>query len=156
MILYSKDVQTIVGAVIGLGRATEGNKNRPDKNTHQVLVRALSLINTDTDSVSAHEITKQLHEEKFKLVPRCVTCPKQCGRNHDFHCETFETMSSETSKAKLALLSLIIEIGSHPLFKGERLDFIYDALFIVGSDKSISLHQQYIKSAIVIRSKLNN
>lgn len=164
MFLYNEEIHKIAGAVIGVGRAAEGNKNRPDANTHQVLLDALSHINVYTDSITAQEIVEKLHEEKYKLVPRCLSCAKQCGRNNDFICEELNPRIDELTSIKFKLLTLIIEIGNKMSFiiptmdsclANTMIDQIYDTLFVVGSTKSIETHQQYLKSTKLLYSEID-
>ena len=145
----------IWGAIIGLGRATEGNKNRPDINTHKALMAAFrAFLHLDELTNGAGKIVEYIQDEKCKLIPRCQTCKKQCGRNDDFELAQIKNYPPHLQSAKYALLSLILTIGNRLSMITEEelleiewqntLAFLYDALFLIGSEKNLDDHQEYI------------
>lgn len=102
----------ILGALVGLGRAAEGNKNRPTEVTDRVLIDGLRMVMLkDIPELMMKEQIKKIHEEKYKLVPRCTTCKKQCGRNDDYTVSDLRKDSNDVFNMKLRMLSEIILIA---------------------------------------------
>lgn len=138
----------LLGALIGLGRAAEGNKIRPDAFTHQVMLHGIQLIRSDA-TVSKNALQEQiklLQEEKYKLVSRCLCCQKRCGRNDDYLFYSEENTDTSICSLKYVLLSLIqtIEEQTLPLSASSEtflsaVTFLYDALFFLG--KNVELQE---------------
>lgn len=153
----------LIGALIGLGRAAEGNKDRPTDATDQSLIIGIKMLTSDTnftdEEVAGHIET--LHQEKYKMASRCLTCKKKCGRNDDFDLVTSSELDDNTSASKYVLLSVILAIGSRlsrfpysAELQQETAAFLYDALFMVGSARSSEQHWSCIEQAGIIFSKL--
>lgn len=135
--LYTKS--TLLAALIGLGRAAEGNKNRPDLHTHQILLSSFRML-TCAD-VTEREVKNQvaiLHEQKYRLAGRCLTCKKKCGRNDDYDLLRHQAESGQVIALKYALLALIQMLGNcvdnRKIINSdaEILGFLYDALYWLG------------------------
>ena len=97
--------QQLIGALIGLARATEGNVNRPTQETDRAFIKGMRMSFPDKND-SCQQIYSQieiLHEEKRKLVPRCQQCASPCGRNNDFDITGLDRM--QNAQLKYALLS---------------------------------------------------
>lgn len=133
----------LFGAIVGLARSVEGNKNRPTESTHNALLLGLRML------ISHNEYTymeiknhiEVLHTEKFKLVNRCLTCINPCGRNDDYDVARLDDLKSELKELKYTLLSSIMSM--EPILRHmtadkccyeETIMFLYDALFIMGSE----------------------
>ena len=142
----------LIGALIGLGRSTEGNKNCPNEKTDQVMLSGLFLLASGT----YHKIVQQIeliNTEKYKLVPRCLTCGKQCGRNNTVNIAE-RLYGEESDKLRFLLLSSIISMPSliEPMecnqeLRKEAVSFLYNALFWLGKDFDISEWNEIILTA---------
>lgn len=132
----------LTGAMIALGRAVEGNKNKPDAAAHNALLSAMYLMipGTGLGSQQRDAVLRQLREVKKKLVPRCSTCKRQCGRNDEFSVYELGELDPNTTRAKEALLTEVLAF--EPLLRGmdetplynETLSCLYDALFHIGKE----------------------
>lgn len=95
----------LIGALVGLARATEGNVNRPTEETDRVFIKGMRMCSPDRKD-SFQQIQNQievLHEEKWKLIPRCLDCASPCGRNNDF--DIIKLKGMQNSRLKYVLLS---------------------------------------------------
>lgn len=157
---YTKS--SLLAALIGLGRSVEGNKNRPDFQTHQVLLSGLKMLSSAviTESEMKNEIAL-LHKQKYRLVNRCLTCKKQCGRNNDFDLLRNPTESEQAAVLKYALLAFTQTLGSIINCRkmadtdAEILSFLYDALYWLGKEDSVpSLLTEIEKGSMLLRKVL--
>ncbi len=132
----------LLGAMIALGRACEGNKNRPDAASHKALLSAMRLTvpGTMPDCGEIEKCLENLRFEKQKLVPRCSSCEKQCGRNDEYSIYEIKSSSTETAALKEALLLGLLSMEplmrfrlSETIFE-ESMAFLYDGLFWVGKE----------------------
>jgi hydroxylamine reductase len=140
----------LLGALIGLGRAVEGNPNRPTELTHQVMLTGLQMtISTICPEVLQMECQiERLHGEKNKLAVQCLTCEKQCGRNDDFDIGAFGRFPDSLRWRKATLLALGQSVAYYCQQKpvsgdlyNQSTDFLYDALFLIGSTQPEQVHQ---------------
>ena len=153
---------TLLAALIGLGRSAEGNKNRPDFQTHQLLLSGLKMLGNA--AITENEMKNQialLHEQKYRLVDRCLTCKKQCGRNDDYNLWKDSAESGQIVVLKYALLALAQTLGSIINCKkmtdtdAEILSFLYDALYWLGKEDNIpSLLTEIEKGSMLLRKVL--
>jgi len=153
---FSKGLKgELLSALVGLGRAAEGNKTRPDELTHQIMLKGIQMINPAADTLEA--LLKQqinlLHREKNKLISRCLCCKKQCGRNDDYLFFSEESTDTSLCSLKYVLLALIQTIGEHTLHLSassktyqSSVSFLYDSLFILGKN----IEPQETNSKIVL------
>lgn len=103
----------LVGAVIGLARAVEGNINKPDMGTHQSLLNAVRLAQTpDVSGFAFTQSLCNLHAVKARLIPRCATCSKQCGRNNDFNLCDLAKFTPEIQALKRGLMLSLLALAN--------------------------------------------
>jgi hypothetical protein len=143
--------EILLGALVGLGRAAEGNKNRPSSKTNEILISGLKMIiMQDVSDSMIREQIKKIQEEKYLLIPRCLTCKKQCGRNNDYKINEFYEDYSMIREKKVTILSeilLLAEISTEP---DERLcELLYDVLFWLGK-KGTSVEIEHIAEHVHI------
>lgn len=133
-------VVSLIGAMIGLARSTEGNVNRPAGTTHNALLSAMycALPGMAVAERQMEDQIRTLHREKERLVPRCTDCEKACGRNDDFDLYLLGELEPELTAAKDALLFGLLAL--EPLLRGypqddsysEVMEFLYKGFFFVG------------------------
>lgn len=133
--------EQLLGALIGLSRAIEGNKNRPTSKTDEIIIRGLRMMlaNGNDMKLMLEEQIRELHEEKNTLVPRCLTCLKQCGRNDDHSLKELVVESPDILQKKMILLSEILMISEIsreiPINRDENIfSLMYDTLFLLGKN----------------------
>ena len=153
--------QQLVGALIGLARATEGNVNRPTQETDRAFIKGMRMSFPD-NNYSCQQIYSQieiLHEEKRKLVPRCQQCASPCGRNNDFDIIGLDRM--QNAQLKYALLSGLLYTASFLEISDENsstrceiMEYIYKAFFFIGYDCDEESLLSLFKELGAVQSKL--
>lgn len=133
--------EQLIGALVGLARATEGNVNRPTEETDRAFIKGMRMCSSDRKD-SFLQIQNQievLHEEKWILIPRCLECASPCGRNNDF--EVTGLNGIQNSQLKYVLLSGLLFMASFPAVFDENstihrkfMEFLYKAFFFIGYD----------------------
>ena len=127
----------LMGAIIGLARAAEGNEDRLTPETDQVI--ALSLLTTPgTDSETLTELLRCIDAEKKRLVPDCYTCAAPCGRTADYDMAGLWHSPADIRCLKCLILASIRNLASYAaLFKYQYTElnqYFYKALSIIGID----------------------
>ena len=81
--------EKLLGAVIGLARATENNEDLITEKTDQLLTDALvaSLPDSNYTDSALEDLYYNVMSEKWRIIPSCFTCASPCGRtdNYDMH-----------------------------------------------------------------------
>lgn len=129
----------LVGAVIGLARAVQGNKNKPDMRVHQSLLDAVRLMQApDVTGGAVMQSLRNLHTAKAGLIPRCATCSRQCGRNDDFNLADLAKFTPEIQALKRGLLFSLLTLANQLLRRdGTKLfhvgmEILYNGFYDVG------------------------
>lgn len=109
--------KNLLGALIGLARATEGNEYMMSEWTDEVAIEGLSVLAKTgepdpTDQARLTQIRDQVLAEKNRLVPNCAGCPTPCGRTSDYDIADWDQASEEIIEAKLQILEAITELAS--------------------------------------------
>ena len=125
--LHSK----LIGALIGLARATEGNAHMLSDSTAAVTVAGLRAADSKDPEV-LHDLLRQVDEQKRKLVPSCYICQSPCGRNNDYDMENLNQLDGNIRALKLQILSAIRTIAATS--RQPDSDLLYLALFAIGMD----------------------
>lgn len=152
----------LLGAMIALGRACEGNKNRPDTGSHNALLSALYLTvpGTGLGERQHDEALRRLRAEKKKLVPRCDTCEKQCGRNDEYSVYELDEDGPQMTVLKETLLTGLLSF--EPLLRGnvqpelyeDSMAFLYDGLYWLGAECEASEIVPVVKKMHSIKDRL--
>ena len=74
----------LLGAVIGLARASEGNESDLTEETHAALLAGLSAAPEDGEAALSACIDR-IHAEKKRIIPNCYACAMPCGRTADYN-----------------------------------------------------------------------
>ena len=133
----------LIGTLIGLARATEGNEDLVTETTDKVMMEGLSFAITNAEC-SCNEIMKliqRVQEEKRKLVPNCFSCTAFCGRNDDYDMQTLRTANKDIRDLKFLILLTVQGIAIYAYRAAaagytdkDVNDFFYKALFAIGMD----------------------
>lgn len=133
----------LIGALIGLARATEGNDFMLTDATGAVTVEGLAATRDDGDFKRDALLTllKRVEQEKRRLVPECFLCAASCGRTNDYDMANLRNGQPEIRTLKLRILQNIQDIAAgliHAPVPGDRAKtvhaFLYKALFAIGRE----------------------
>ena len=73
----------LIGALIGLARATEGTS--PTKEIYQTIIQGLTKYNAiDISDDEVRDLIQDVRSKKKLLVPECSKCQAPCGRNDEY------------------------------------------------------------------------
>lgn len=117
--MRSKD---LIGKLIGLARATEGNE-------HLIRESLFTLIRASlSQDIDDKELIKLCDEEKKYLVPDCFSCMCPCGRTSDYDIEELEEESGVGRDLRVIILN--------ELFYQKSVDnnLLLKALYAVGAN----------------------
>lgn len=135
--------EKLMGALIGLARATEGNDHMVSDSTAAVVVEGLraTLEREQAEADALQALIKRADEEKRKLVPSCYQCAAPCGRTNDYDMGKLQHAKEEIRTLKLRLLDIIRDaanLACQAAAQGRKekrvYSFLYKALFAIGMD----------------------
>lgn len=144
--------QKLIGELIGLARATEGNEHLINSSSTAAIVVCLSA-NADISEEMLHELLDRVDAEKRRMVPDCYLCASPCGKNNAFDVNRLQSASTEFRNAKLTILHGICELARSggPHNREEEL-LLYHALILIGieepSEATLRLYQTRIQKYI--------
>lgn len=133
----------LIGALIGIARAVDGNEHlisgSTDKVVREGLAAALPDSNLGNDSLSA--LIQYAQEEKKKLIPLCYECAAPCGKNQNYDMRGLCTADEDICSLKLLILCGIRSMAAYACRAAAlgRADhdvnrFFYQALFAIGEE----------------------
>lgn len=113
---------SLVGRLVGLVRAAEGNEDLVDAGTMELIREALA-----DDDTRIADLEARIAAEKRRLAPDCITCAVKCGRTDDWDPSSLDEEGDEVRALKL---SLIEHLGGNA--KGMTDDDVLRALYHIG------------------------
>lgn len=130
----------LMGVLIGIARAVDGNEHLITDSTDQVLREGLSAALTDSEESALACLIRCAEDEKRRLIPHCYECAAPCGKNSDYDMQRLWTAEGEVRSLKLLLLYSIQGMAVRLCRASvERTDrevsrFFYQALFTIGEE----------------------
>lgn len=124
---------TLMGAIIGLARATEGNEDLITESTDRTTQDALAM-EIDADETALFDMLDRIRDEKRKLVPNCFDCAMPCGRTSDFDMNMLANETPTLQKAKIELLALLQALAKNAPLDAQTMRIFYQALNFIGYD----------------------
>ena len=124
---------TLMGAIIGLARATEGNEDLITESTDRTTQDALAM-EIDADETALFDMLDRIRDEKRKLVPNCFDCAMPCGRTSDFDMNMLANETPTLQKAKIELLALLQSLAKNAPLDAQTMRIFYQALNFIGYD----------------------
>lgn len=121
----------VLGALIGLARATEGNEDLISDYTTALIVDAFR----DTDNEQS--LLWRIAQEKAAMVPNCMTCANPCGRTSDYDVTRLEAEQADVLAVKHRILTGLHKLAAD--FTGVHSSLFYKALSLIGIE-GLSLH----------------
>lgn len=121
----------LIGALIGMARATDGNEHLISLSSTAVAVAAL----TATEPAHMEQLLGRVEEEKRKMVPDCFRCANPCGRTAAYDLDRLEQAEPEVRELKMQILSGIRRIASSgPEVRKQAEQLIYMGLVVIGME----------------------
>lgn len=131
----------LVGALIGLARATDGHQLKDS--THKVMIEGLftTLTNVNFNEETILSQIDAVRRERETFISECSVCESPCGRNDEYDMNGLWTDDEDIRSLKSLILFGLKGIAAyayHALVLGysdqEVNDFFYEGLFAVGED----------------------
>lgn len=112
----------LIGKLIGLARATEGNE-------HLIRESLFTLIRASlSQEIDEKKLIKLCNEEKKYLVPDCFSCMCPCGRTSDYDIEELEEESGVGRDLRVIILNELF------YQKGIDNNLLLRALYAIGAN----------------------
>lgn len=117
----------LIGALIGLARATDGNTVRTEE-TGRLMRAGLAALRKN-----AHQtLVEKIHAEKRILAPDCATCGAPCGKTADYDIKQWKNEAEPVQEQKWMLLKRLVEVVVACSDSAEVDYFLTKALFALG------------------------
>ena len=139
--IYNQTYNKLFGALIGVARSIDWYAPI-EKISMDVIFKILSTVasrETLLDETTLQALTKELHLEKYRLVPDCFTCMNRCGRTDDYDMELLWNAEEDIRSAKLELLDKLLELSKEETSNEERDRYIVKALLSLGEAYSADM-----------------
>lgn len=121
----------LLGALIGLVRAAEGNEHLITRQTTRLLYEG--LLAADADPETLEQLLARAEEEKRRMVPGCFQCACPCGRTQDYDMTCLTSLPPERRELKQRLLELAAALAAAPETDG-RTEQLCRLLYAAGRD----------------------
>ena len=132
--VYDKTYNKLFGALIGLARSIDWYAPI-EKPSIDIILKALFTVASNQellDETTLMSLTKELHLEKFRLVPDCFTCVNRCGRTDDYDMNLLWNSDEDIRAAKLELLDKILELSKSGSSNDEQSRYFVKSLISLG------------------------
>lgn len=126
--------EKLLGAVIGLARATENNEDLITETTDNLLTEGLiaSMPDSSYTEDNLNELYKNVMAEKQRIIPSCFTCAFPCGRTDNYNMQELWDMDKPLRELKLKLLLGIQYLAMNQERSKEATAYLYKALILFG------------------------
>lgn len=124
----NQDYKRLIGELIGLTRATDGNEHLITPSSTEALVACLRCDEDDTASIA--QLLGRVEQEKRSMVPNCFVCANPCGRTSAFDLSSLAP--GEVRDLKLQLLEELRHLAKVNPAADESL--LYRGIVVIGMD----------------------
>lgn len=121
--------EKLLGELVGLARATEGNEHLITESVTEILAEILIAEVSDEAQYAAY--SGKIDAAKQEMVPGCFHCANPCGRTAALDLKTLENESRQVREAKLAILDAIRTIARSARSRETDLK-LYRGLVLLG------------------------
>lgn len=121
--------EKLLGELVGLARATEGNEHLITESVTEILAEILIAEVSDEAQYAAY--SGKIDAAKQEMVPDCFHCANPCGRTAALDLKTLENESRQVREAKLAILDAIRTIARSARSRETDLK-LYRGLVLLG------------------------
>ena len=115
----------LIGALIGLARATDGSEHLINADATRVIIDAL-LANADPET-----LLLRIGAEKRKMVPDCFICACPCGRTADYDMTRLAAAPEDIRTLKLQILTGLRTLAAGA---GDSEHLLYRGLIAIGME----------------------
>ena len=120
---------TVLGELIGLTRATEGNEHLLTPQTYEIVADCL------TSREETAVLISRIDAEKRRLVPLCYECVSCCGRNNAYDLKRLALLPEKLRGMKHALLDSCRKIAAlQSQYNEQSAKLLYLALYAIGME----------------------
>lgn len=125
--------QMLLGELIGIARAVDGNEHLLRPATDALLREGLSAAaDPAADLEYLNVLLQRITDEKRALVPGCFACAAPCGRTAAYDMTGMETAPADVRAAKEQLLSDLFRAAKNNAVPVRAL---YPPLFAIGLEE---------------------
>lgn len=117
----------LIGALVGLARATDGDERLFTPTATAFIVRALNGLPAASQGQLGYAV-----EEKRKIVPNCFQCASPCGRTADYDMKKLHSALPPVREAKLRILQALKALAAN--FRADNSVLLYKGLIYLGLD----------------------
>lgn len=121
----------LIGGLIGLARATDGNEHLITPAFTDVVIECLSSL--ESEDAVLQSLLKRVEQAKRHMVPNCFLCANPCGRTSDFDLDELQKTSSEIRELKLQILSALRTLVRSGC-AGYDPRILYQGLVVIGME----------------------
>ena len=118
----------LLGSLIGLIRAIQGNEDLVTKDTNFLIMHALATNDLN--------LKDSIEKEKQRLVPDCYTCQVNCGRNSNYDIKNLYDLKPNILELKLEIISNLVSLAKKTYYNiNEKIiNLVHNSLFAIGMD----------------------
>ena len=133
----------LLGALIGMARATFENQHLVNDHTFRLVLKGLLIAGEKMDSndETASKLIEKVEVEKRRLSPGCASCTVACGKNNNYDMNNLWKEKEDILSLKLRIFQGVFALAEASYYMEEAEykaagidEFIYRALFAVGAD----------------------
>lgn len=131
--------EQLIGELIGLARATDGNEHlRSDAATKLIRRVLLSSDNHITEAVFT-QLHWEILAQKRSMVPDCFHCASPCGRTSAFDLDAIQDLPEDQQIFKHRILTDLANLAGNP----QITDALYQGLILLGMEECHTELQEY-------------
>lgn len=119
----------LIGSLIGLARATEGNEHLITQEVTSTVITCLRAAHNENADFSYLE--RKIEEAKRGMVPNCYLCASPCGRTSAYNLELLQKEHESTRQLKYRILDSLLKLAGHD-FEKTHESLYYKGLIVIG------------------------
>lgn len=129
---------SLIGELIGLARATDGNEHLINASATEIVRRVLLADENCLDEAAFICLRDEVLNQKRNMVPDCFLCAAPCGKTSAYDLSAVR----EHQQLKTRILRDLISVSSIPD------DFLYKGLIILGMDDAYPELEEFWAKAL--------
>ena len=136
-------MEQLLGALIGLARATDGNEHLINPSATGLILECLIASRETLTEERMTALLQRIDEEKRRMIPDCFTCAAPCGKNNAYDMGQLQEEEPQVRALKQQLLAGIqaMAVRDNP----ETAEhFFYKALVVIGIDGLAPKHLESV------------